>query len=199
MSKFGKFIKQINRPFSVIPLHKMAFFLWGSFTLFGGLIGIIVSILKHWLFAGCSFPEAVFIETQNGSFYTYSIAMLAAVLSTVFINFSEQQEIAFRRYKIPTITFCIFVLFFGGIFYALSFDSKATGTVYNAYSGFVIDWKQLVVFILSMILSIYSFCVCRLDQHSDEFQDIADNYNTTTELDDSIENYLDIFDQNNLN
>ena len=66
----------------------MTFFLWASFTLFGGLLGIVVSITKHALFGDYTLPQAIYLESRNGAIYTYSIAMLASVLSSVFINFA---------------------------------------------------------------------------------------------------------------
>ena len=92
-------------------MHLMAFFLWTAFTLFGGLIGIMVSIIRNTLYGGLNLSEALYIESQNGSLYTYSIAMVAAVLSSVFITFAESKKLKFRRQQIVTITISIFLLF----------------------------------------------------------------------------------------
>lgn len=168
-----RFLKQIVRPFGIIKLHGMAFFLWFVFTLIGGLIGIIVSILRNTLFGGLNFKEALLLESDNGSLYTYSIAMIAAVLSSVFIAFAENFKLNFRRYQIVTITISIFLLFFGGVFYALSMDAPAVENVRNA--DISINWKLLSIVGISTIVAIYSFCVCRLDSHADLFKDIMDS------------------------
>ena len=147
------FLKFLAQPLKVIRLHKISFFLWTSFTLFGGLI-----------------------ESLNGSFYTYSIAIVAAVLSGVFIIFAEKDTLNFRRYQIPFITISIFLMFFGGIFYVLA---KQTGdmsvNVIPNTEDIVIEWKQFTIFILSVLFSIYSFCVCRLDDHQPYFSSISDD------------------------
>lgn len=170
------FVKFLAQPLKVIRLHKISFFLWTSFTLFGGLIGIVVSVIRYALFGTYSIAQAMYIESMNGSFYTYSIAIVAAVLSGVFIIFAEEDTLNFRRYQIPFITISIFLMFFGGVFYALA---KQTGdmsvNVIPETDDIVIEWKQFTIFILSVLFSIYSFCVCRLDDHQPYFSDISDD------------------------
>lgn len=170
------FLKFLAQPLKVIRLHKISFFLWTSFTLFGGLIGIVVSVIRYAFFGIYSVPQAIYIESMNGSFYTYSIAIVAAVLSGVFIIFAEKDTLNFRRYQIPFITISIFLMFFGGIFYALA---KQTGdvsvNVIPNTEDIVFEWKQFTIFILSVLFSIYSFCVCRLDDHQPYFRSISDD------------------------
>lgn len=175
-SWFLYIIKQFSRPFHIISMHPMAFFLWLAFTLFGGLIGIIVSIIRNTLFGGLCFSEALFLESKNGSLYTYSIAMVAAVLSSVFITFAESKKLRFRRQQIVTITISIFVLFFSGVFYALSMEAPAVSEI-RELGPMTINWKLLCIVVIAILVSIYSFCVCRLDSHEDQFKDITDPHN----------------------
>lgn len=169
--------RQLIRPLSVIKYHGMSFFLWIMFTLIGGLLGVFVSVAKNTLFENppLSLAQALYLESANGSFYTYSIAVVAAVLSSVFIIFSEKKELSFRRYQIPLITFSTFLLLFGGVFYALS--KKDFVRIEDIPDTVIIkvEWKQLTIFILSILFSIYSFCVCHLDAHSDVYSDISDD------------------------
>ena len=167
--------KQIIRPFGIIKLHGMAFFLWISFTLIGGLIGIIVSIFRNTIFGGLDFVEALYIESHNGSLYTYSIAMIAAILSSVFIAFAENNKLRFRRYQIVTITVSIFLLFFGGVFYALSIDAPIIEEIQETEKCHQVNWKQLLIVAITFIVAIYSFCVSRLDDHANQFKDIMDS------------------------
>lgn len=171
-----RFLKFLAQPFKVIRFHKISFFLWTSFTLFGGLIGIVISVIRYAYFGELTISQAVYIESLNGSFYTYSIAIVAAVLSGVFIIFAEKETLYFRRYQIPFITLSIFLMFFGGVFYTLA---KQTGSVnidkIPAPAQIEIEWKQFSIFVLSVLFSIYSFCVCRLDDHRPDFIDISDD------------------------
>ena len=172
---FCNIFKKIFRPFGIIKLHEMAFFLWISFTLIGGLIGIIVSIFRNTIFGGLNFIEALYIESHNGSLYTYSIAMIAAVLSSVFIAFAENNKLRFRRYQIVTITISIFLLFFGGVFYALSIDAPSIAEIQRTEKCHQVNWKQLLIVAITFLVAIYSFCVSRLDDHASQFKDIMDS------------------------
>ena len=176
LNKIYRFLNILLKPFKVICFHKISFFLWTSFTLFGGLIGIVISVIRYTLFDDKSVAQAIYIESVNGSFYTYSIALVASVLSGVFIIFAEKDKLNFRRYQIPLLTICIFLMFFGGIFYALS---KQTGFMsvdsIPKAEDITIEWKQLIVFLLAFLFSVYSFCVCRLDDHTSEFTSISDD------------------------
>lgn len=178
---FGDFLKFLVAPLKVVCLHKVSFFLWTSFTIFGGLIGIVISIVRYAFFGDFSIAQAVYIESMNGSFYTYSIAIVASVLSGVFIIFAEKEDLNFRRYQIPFITISIFLMFFGGVFYALA---KQTGTwsmdTIPPTSNITIEWKQCTVFVLSVLFSVYSFCVCRLDDHKADFASISDTRDRNT-------------------
>ncbi len=165
--------KAIIRPLSIIKMHGIAFFIWISFTLIGGLIGIIVSLFRNALFGKFDLIQALTIESNNGSFYTYSIAMVAGVLSSLFITFVENKKLNFRRHLIIVITFSIFIMFFGGIFYALSINMPMNPVPDNS-TKIVPNWKIIVILILSVITSIYSFCISRLDSHPESFKDISD-------------------------
>ena len=188
-AKIKESCHQLSRPFNIVRINKMTFFLWASFTLFGGLLGIVVSITKHALFGDYTLPQAIYLESRNGAIYTYSIAMLASVLSSVFINFAEQRNLEYKRYKIPLITLSIFALIFGGVFYALGVDVASTQIDSIPQDGYSIDWKQLSIFIIAVIMSVYSFCVCRLDLYADRFTDIKDNTNNIGDVPTNINNY----------
>ena len=172
----GRFFKFLAQPLRVIRFHKVSFFLWMSFTLFGGLIGIVISVVRYYLFGPYKLLQAIYIESMNGSFYTYSIAVVASVLSGVFIIFAEKETLNFRRYQIPFITMSIFLMFFGGVFYALAKQTNSISiTDIPNVEDINIEWKQFSIFILSVLFSIYSFCVCRLDDHKSDFKSISDN------------------------
>ncbi len=168
------FFRKVFRPLKVIPMHGIAFFIWIVFTAIGGLVGAIVSIIRHMWVEDLSFGEAVLCEGLSGVFYTYSIAMVAASLSSVFIVLSEHKELSFRKYQIPTIAISIFTLFFGGVLYALSMEHNKIEKTHIV--GCDIDWAQIIVVFVAVAISIYAFCISRLDKHKKEFADIRDVY-----------------------
>ena len=59
----------------------------------------------------------------------------------------------------------IFVLLFGGIFYAFNMDT---------HNSLAYDWKQISILVLSVLIAVYVFCLSRLDDHNPDFKDISD-------------------------
>lgn len=165
-------------PFRVYSKRRLTFLMWISFSLIGGAVGILVSILRHWIFTeGLGFWDALMIEVLNGAFYTYSIALIASVLGSVFINFVDNEQFRYRRYKVILIAISIYALLFGGILYALSIKSYTPEELAIAEAHF--SWGQLIILILALALSIYAFFVCRMDEHTDLFDDLIENFTET--------------------
>ena len=169
MSKKGGWISvlihKVLKPFYVIPLHRSAFFVWTVLTLLGGLVGVLANIIKNVGFDHLALIDAIRLETINGSLYTYSIAIVASVLSSLFVLFEEKERLNFRYLQIRTAAISIVVLLFGGIFYAFN-----KGYVPSAK----FDWKQFVILCISVVISVYVFCLSRLDEHNPYFEDISD-------------------------
>lgn len=173
-------------PFRVIKHHYLAFFIWIAFTLFGGLMGVIVNIMRNSWFVndGYGFRESLSLEMINGTFYTYSIAIVAAVLCSVFTLFSEskKEDLNFRGQQIVIVSISIFIILFGGIFYALSKSADMVSTLDSDSLKTYMDWQQFVVFALSVALSIYSFCIVRLNNHKEEFEALLDSNSKDDEV-----------------
>lgn len=170
-------LRRVVSPLKIVKMHRAAFFVWLMFTLFGGLVGVAISVMRHlWFEENYTFRQALCVETANGSLYTYAIATIAAVLSGLFVLFAEKEKLSYRSLQIPTAALSVFVLLFGGVFYAININSTGTSCV-PPDKELPIDWKQIVVMILAFSFSIYAFCLCRIDDHDSEFEDIKDkNY-----------------------
>lgn len=176
--------RRIVSPFHIVSMHRAAFFVWFMFTLLGGLVGVVISIMRHLWFSDVhyTFKQALYVETTNGSIYTYAIATIAAVLSGLFVLFAEKEKLSYRTLQIPTAALAVFILLFGGVFYALNINSSNIGAICPPPDAeLVIDWKQLAVLILALLFSIYTFCLCRIDDHDEEFKEIQDkNYKNSS-------------------
>lgn len=163
------------RPFRVFGKRRLTFLMWISFSLVGGAVGILVSILRHWVFTkDIGIGDAILIESLNGAFYTYSIALIASVLGSVFINFVDNEQFRYRKYKVILIAISVYALLFGGILYALSMNSYTPTQLKEVDIHF--SWGQLIMLILAICLSIYAFFVCRMDDHTDLFDDIVESF-----------------------
>ena len=180
----GRFqhIKTVFMPLSIVGTEKPAFLLWMAFSLIGGAIGILVSILKHWLFTdNMLFIDAIVRECRNGSFYTYSIALFASSLSSVFISMLGHNTLSFRKRKIYILSILIYGLIFGGILYALSVD---WGINMDSHRLMQKDWIELGVTFVAILISIYSFCIAKLDNHLETLRDIEEKDFTDKSLED---------------
>lgn len=165
-------IHKIFRPFRIIPMHRATFIVWAILTLLGGLVGVIANVFKSVGFGDSGFLEAVNYETITGSLYTYSIAIIASVLGSLFVLFEEKDKLNYRYLQIPTAAVSIIVLLFGGIFYAFNKGYEPDG----------FDWKQVGILFLSVFISIYVFCLSRLDDHDPYFNDISDKRYTKNDV-----------------
>ena len=61
--------------------------------------------------------------------------------------------------------------------YALSINSYTPEELRNAEAHF--SWGQLIMLILAIALSVYAFFVCRMDDHTDLFDDITESFSET--------------------
>lgn len=154
--------KGLLEPWTVIPDNKLIFFVWFMFTILASQIGIIINLIIRVLNGELSFIQSIYLESINGSFYTFSIVLIASLLSPLFINFVENSPTHFKSIKIVLITILIFALFFAGIFYSTSItNSYDIGTLSNL--DYSVDICQLIFFVIAIILALYTFNVSRLD------------------------------------
>lgn len=135
-------------------------------------------------------------DSQTGTFYTFSIVLIASAIGSLFLNLLDSSD-TFRKMKLYFMAICIFPLFFGGIYYS-SFSQKKKEEFKLAYVSHkkavekestrgqeiivVVDKKQLVFFLLSLIISIYAFCLQYMNANKSEFKEIEDSYLDKEEL-----------------
>ena len=127
-------------------------------------------VIRHYT-NSTSISESIFLDSQAGSFYTFSIALVASLLGPLFINLVNSPKFRFRTLKVYTIIFSIFFLFFSGIVYAVV-QSKS-GLLIDL-KALKIDWTQLIVYLGSMLLVFYGYCILRLEDDPDKYKFIDD-------------------------
>jgi len=162
------------QPFTVISDNKLIFLTWFLFTVFAGQIGVFSNFIIRVLNGNLSFSQSLYLDSSNGSFYTYSIALLASVIGPLFVNIIEKHPTSFKAIKILTIIISIFTLFFAGVFYTSS--SNNNGFELSNIVDYNVDWWQMSFLIISIFLAVYSFSVLRLENNPQKYQELADNY-----------------------
>lgn len=167
------FRKGLWKPWTVIPNSKLIFFVWFMFTLFAAQIGTIINLILRVIYGDLSLSQSIYLESQNGSFYTFSIVLIASLLSPLFINLVENSPTHFKSIKIILITILIFTLFFAGIFYSTSAKNDYD-IEYLSSLTYSVDTWQLFFFITAILLALYAFCVNRLDLDKEKYKDLND-------------------------
>lgn len=155
-------IKFFSYPFDAIMKNKLEFFIWVVFTVICGQMGIIANIIIRYYSHDVSIVQSIGIEGSSGSFYTFSIALVASALGPMFTSFFRI-KLEFKTIKIISIIILIMLLLFSGIIYAATQSKDATFQVSKDISyGFT----QPIIYFISMLLVGYTFGVLKLNMTS---------------------------------
>ena len=77
---------RIILPLKVILLKKGTFFLWFLFTIIAGLLGPIINIANNCGFNNLPIGISIFEDSRAGTFYTFSIVLIASAIGSLFLN-----------------------------------------------------------------------------------------------------------------
>jgi len=177
-------IKQVIEPLGVIKLEKKLFYIWLIFTVFAGQIGIITNVILRGKFNNNTILESIIIDSLNGNFYTYSIALFASTLGLLFVNFIERNPTKFKSFKVFLLIITIFSLFFTGIYYAASSIDTIESLKIN-FQTVKFDYPQFIFLLLSILFAIYTFSITRLDLNYEKFKHLDDDFSEKD--DDSVD------------
>jgi len=164
-------ISLLRDPLTVILQNRSEFSIWFLFTIITGQIGIIANIIIRHYSEGASIKESIIVDSVNGSFYTFSIALVASILGPLFINLINSKVLRFRTLKVYTIIISFFFLIFSGIVYAV-IQSK-NGININL-KNITIDWTQFIVYIFAILIVFYGYCILRLENNPDKYKSLDD-------------------------
>ncbi|HGH4750868.1 hypothetical protein N7583_01805 [Serratia marcescens] len=169
----GKFL---SFPFDAIRNNKLEFFIWVVFTVICGQMGIIANIIIRYYSHSVSIFQSIGIEGSSGSFYTFSIALVASALGPMFTSFFSV-KLEFKTIKIISIIILIMLLLFSGIIYAAT---QSKGETIQVSDNISYGFTQPIIYIISMMLVGYTFGVLKL--------------NTTSHIEIEDESYADAED-----
>jgi len=160
-----------KEPWKVVKEKKSEFIIWVLFTIITGQIGILFNIVVRSYSNSIPIDHSILIDSINGNFYTFAIALSASILGPLFINFINSEKLRFRTLKIFTIIATFFFLIFAGVIYAAvqsnySLNMNITGTS--------IDKTQMIIYFLAMIIVSYGYCILRLEGSGLNFSIIDD-------------------------
>lgn len=155
-------MKRLFLPFCYIGLKTSKSLMWLLFTVIFGLFGIILNIYAS--FPDKTLYEAILREFAVNSFYTYSVVLLASAMGALFTKMSEIKSFVFSDIKIWVMVF-IFIQMFISSFLCQGMEK---------FSGHF--WLQFIYFLFSILLTVYSYCVCHIDEYPDKFSRLLTRY-----------------------
>ena len=168
--------RAILAPLETLLFHKVELFLWFSFVIVAGLLGVIINIIKRWIFDGWDFFVALGPDSAAGSFYTFSLVMISSLIYPLFSRFIKSEKPEYRKIHIVFITILIFTLLFCGIYYSFSTLNQPMGAYDGLHNNEMhIDYSQSFFFVLVIIFSVYSFGLTLIGQHEEELH-LSDDY-----------------------
>lgn len=94
------FLRVILAPLETLLFHKVELFLWFAFVIVAGLLGIIINIIKRWIFDGWDFFVALGPDSAAGSFYTFSLVMISSLIYPLFSRFIKSEKPEYRKIHI---------------------------------------------------------------------------------------------------
>ena len=192
-SKSECFLKKVFEPFKVIMDCKTEFFLWALFTLLAGQLGIITNLIIRVFSGKYNFEQSLYLDSTAGNFYIFAIAIVASMLGNVFTTFLKKSEVSFRHIRI--IVCSLLVVFLGLI--ALIYSSVQLGmpdVKLNKDINYVPDLWQSVTYALSILISVYCFCIIKLNLEKFSILSSPEDYSNqeTKEVDELTKNALQI-------
>lgn len=150
-----RFLEYLYRPFLVIRKKKTAFTLWAISTLIAGNFGLVFNMFIRNYMNNIGAEASLDMDLKGGSLFLFSIVLLASSFGSVLIDFVSKEDRDFKQPK--TIWFIITVLLWGvsGVAYAC-FMSAQLEPINKDVSGDIWQW---IFFILSIVLSVYAYCL----------------------------------------
>lgn len=198
------FVGKLVLPLLVVKEEKGTFFLWFLFTIIAGLIGPIINAVNRCAIGNEPIVSSLEKDCENGTFYTFSIVLIASSIGLLFIKLINE-KIQFKNRKLYFIAICIFPMFFAGIFYSGATLRQKQSTEINegrinskknqqrkiatssnspnksiglkkSKGNAKIDY-QVTFVIIAIIIAIYSFCLEYMSLHPEKFDVLRDDYN----------------------
>lgn len=160
MSKDWQILKKsLSYPFDAIRKNKREFFIWIVFTVVCVQMGIIANIIIRYYSHSIPLDQSIYIEGSSGSFYTFSIALIASALGPMFVTFFSS-KLEFKTIKIISIILLIILLQLSGIIYAAT---QSKDLILPNSNDLTFGLTQPIIYVISIVLVCYTFGVLKLN------------------------------------
>lgn len=160
------------KPFIVVKKKKTAFTLWVLSTIIAGNFGLVFNIIIRGNMNGLSPMNSINEDLKVGSLFLFSIVLLASSFGSVLIDFVSKNDKDFTKPKVIWLFITVIIWILCGVEYA-SYMSSQLPPIKNINSSNI--W-QLIFFVISIVLSVYAYCLVVMEAKDPDFLSISDNY-----------------------
>lgn len=161
-----------KKPFLVVKKKRTAFTLWVLSTLIAGNFGLVFNIIIRGNMNGLSPLDSLNQDLKVGSLFLFSIVLLASSFGSVLIDFVSKNDKDFTKPKVIWLCLTVIIWILCGVEYA-SYMSAQLPPIKSSNS---VNVWQLIFFVVSIVLSIYAYCLVVMEAKDPDFASISDNY-----------------------
>ena len=112
--------------------------------------------------------QSIYIDSVAGSFYMYALVLISATLGPLFMGLVDTTPPHFRKQKMCFVAISIFVMIFNAVFYSAQVRDVGIAGISNI--SLCIDFWQVVFFLISIFLAIYSLGIQYIDKKPEEHE-----------------------------
>ncbi len=160
-------VMRVFKPFKIIFQTKPLFFIYIVTGILVGQLGILFTFFE----AKLTFCQILLLNLKNANLYVFSIALIAASIAPIFIEYISEENVQFKVYKIVTTIIMVFFLIVP-MTYLSSLNFRSLINSYVIVTK--IDWSQLIFYVVSIIFSIYMYCLLYLKYDTDSYAELED-------------------------
>ena len=168
----AKFWDYLKKPFLVVKKKRTAFTLWVLSTLIAGNFGLVFNIIIRSNMNGLSAWDSLGLDLKVGSLFLFSIVLLASSFGSVLIDFVTKNDRDFTKPKVIWLSVTVIIWILCGVEYA-SYMSAQLPPIKSNNS---VNVWQIIFFVVSIVLSIYAYCLVVMEAKDPDFASISDNY-----------------------
>ena len=161
----NSFWDYIMAPFAAALKNGLDFFLWILFLIGAGQLGTIINIINRCIFHGWSLRNSLLADSVSGNFYTFSIVLVTSVLGSLVINYVGRKNHEHKRLTVTTIALTFLFCLINAVFFSSATQDYAAEYEHIAKESITIDWWQLVLYVLSILIATFLFGVERMARY----------------------------------
>ena len=170
MKSFDKttgLVTRLVKPFKIIPQVQAPFWTFVLVTIALGQAGFLLPLLCN-IGSTATFRSLLCERLVAGSFYTFSISLIASRVTPFVIEYFEKKEPQFRIFKGVASLFAVILL----LVPMIALFARLIAPPSSSSATVPLDRTQLLFYVLSMFACLYLFCLSCLHHDYESYSDL---------------------------